>query len=257
MMWFNSKYFRFFFIPDLEALQFVGSSRYWSWSSVPSQPPFDPLFVCCYAVHPDGRTIFFSVDSDRRVDPTFRGGGERTEGKATGATFSFDVEALTWTFRGYWTLPILGQAHYDVELDAWVGFHDDKGLVCCCCCDVLPPAAGDEDVDRQPQPPARKLASGRLFRAKGKRHREGALVYMGHSTFCVVERVMAQELTREQLRRLDGPPRLLLYVRTFGLKYNKKGRLLVATCGRRACCYALAEGTSCELVFMSLGALWV
>lgn len=247
---------------NFEALHFAGGStssssrRYWSWSSVPSQPPFDPVFVCCYAVHPDGRTIFFSVECSDRIDPPFREGTGGNNQNA-GATFSFDVEALTWTFRGYWTLPISGQAHYDVELDAWVGLHDGKGRVCCC--DVLPPATGEEAVDRQPQAPPPKLATGRLFRTKGRsrRHREGALVYMGNSTFCVVERVMAQELTREQLRRLDGAPRLLLYVRTFGLKYNNKGRLRVATCGRRACCYALPDGTSCEPIFMSLRALWV
>ncbi|OEL37868.1 hypothetical protein BAE44_0001110 [Dichanthelium oligosanthes] len=153
------------------------SSRCWSWSSVPSPPRSSRLAA---------------------------GGND------AGITFSFDTEAAKWTFRGYWRLPFHGQAHYDVELDAWVGLHGEchrKGRVSCC--DVLPPATGDESIDRHQQAPPWKLARDGLFRAKGSRHRGGALVYMGSSTFCVVERVMEKELTREQWKKLDGPPRLL------------------------------------------------
>ncbi|CAL4953119.1 unnamed protein product [Urochloa decumbens] len=242
---------------NFEVLQFGSASRSWSWSSVPSQPPFNPLFVTCYAVHPDARTIFFSV-SHSGIDPPFR--RERRSGDDAGATFSFDTEAAEWTFRGYWTLPFHRQAHYDEELDAWVGLHEEdgrKGRVASC--DVLPPATGDVSADRSSQAPPWKLARERLFRVKGRRHRGGALVYMGGSKFCTVERATEEELTREQRKRLelDGrQPRLLLYVRTFGLKYGKKGRLQVATCGRRARCYTLPEGTSNDIIFWSLRALW-
>ncbi|CAO2196515.1 unnamed protein product [Urochloa humidicola] len=244
---------------NFEVLQFGSTSRCWSCSSVPSQPPFNPIYVTCYAVHPDARTIFFSVSDNSRIDPPFR--RERGSGDDTGATFSFDTEAAAWTFRGYWKLPFHRQAHYDEELDAWVGLHevdDRKGRVASC--DVLPPATGDESADRSPQPPPWKLARERLFRVKGRRHRGGALVYMGGSTFCAVERATEEELTREQRKRLelDGrQPCMLLYVRTFGLKYGKKGRLQVATCGRRARCYILPEGTSSDIIFCSLQALWV
>jgi hypothetical protein len=223
-------------------------SRPWSWSSVPSQPPFDPLHVCCYAVHPDGRTVFFSVAEYGRG----------------ASTFSFDAETARWSFRGNWTLPFHGQAYYDVELDAWVGLDDDcyrKGRVSSC--DVAPPATGgDEGVDRLERAPPSKLTKERLFRAKGRRCKGGALVYMGDSTFCAVECVTDGKLTREQRKRLelDGQqPRLLLYVRVFGLKYGKKGRLQVATCGRRARCYELPEGTRCacyDEIVMNIRALW-
>ncbi|CAO2181978.1 unnamed protein product [Urochloa humidicola] len=232
---------------NFEVLQFGSTSWSWSWSSVPSQPPFNPLYVTCYAVHPDARTIIFSVSDNSRIDPPHR--RERGSGNDddAGATFSFDTEAAVWAFRGYWKLPFHGQAHYDEELDAWVGLHevdDRKGRVASC--DVLPPATGDESADRSPQAPPWKLAREGLFRVKGRRHRGGALVYMGGSKFCAVERATEEEITREQRKRLelDGrQPRLLLYVRTFGLKYGKKGRLEVATCGRRARCYSLPEGT--------------
>ncbi|CAO2167447.1 unnamed protein product [Urochloa humidicola] len=145
---------------NFEVLQFGSTSRSWSWSSVPSQPPFNPIYVTCYAVHPDARTIFFSVSDNSRIDPPFR--RERGSSDGTGATFSFDTEAAAWTFRGYWKLPFHRQAHYDEELDAWVGIHDEederKGRVASC--DVLPPATGDESADRSPQPPPWKLARG-------------------------------------------------------------------------------------------------
>lgn len=249
---------------DFEVLRLgskSSSSRCWSWSSVPSQPPFEPLYVTCYAVHADGRTIFFSVSGSSYLDPPFARVAGST-GKEADATFSFDTEASKWTLRGYWKLPFHGQAHYDEELDAWVGLHDEydpKGRVSCC--DVLPPATGDESADTRQEAPPWKLAEDSLFRVKGRRHVGGALVYMGGSRFCVVERVVEEKLTREQWKRIDndidGPPRLLLHVRTFGLKYGKDGRLCVATCGRRAGCYSLPEGISYQEIFMTLRALWV
>ncbi|KAJ1286746.1 hypothetical protein BS78_03G375600, partial [Paspalum vaginatum] len=222
---------------SFEVLGLSSGSRSWSWSSVPSQPLFDPTYVYSYAVHPDGRTIFFSIPSSHHdLDPPFRRSSRSCDDNGRGATFSFDTEALKWTFRGYWSLPFYGQGHYDVELDAWVAIHDEFKGARLCCCDVLPPATGEDDVDRLQQAPARKLARDRLFRIKGgrRRHRDGALVYMGSSSFCFLERITDKVLTWEQL----------LYVRTFGIKYDNKGRLRMATCGRRARCYLLPEGTS-------------
>ncbi|KAK3162783.1 hypothetical protein QOZ80_1BG0093690 [Eleusine coracana subsp. coracana] len=236
---------------DLEVLRLGGrcSGAGWSWSSVPSPPPFDPLYVKCYAVHPDERTIFYSLCSSKHMDPAYARDHLRYRDD-TGATFSFDTETLEWAFRGYWRLPFDdGEAHYDAELDAWVGFdNNDAGDGRLCSCDVVPPATGDEDADRRAEAPPTKHCKDRLFRRKGRRrHGGGGLVYMGGTKFCVLECVTEKRrLTREEFRqviKMDARPRLHLYVRTFSLKYSNKGRLRVATCGRRARCYCLPEGT--------------
>ncbi|KAL6616585.1 hypothetical protein ACP70R_038855 [Stipagrostis hirtigluma subsp. patula] len=234
---------------------FGGGGRCRSWRSVPSPPPFYPGHVACYAVHPDGRTIFFSVYHGSHLEAPFARPRGRvcSDDDYAGATVSFDTETLKWTLRGYWKLPFEGQAHYDAELDAWVGLL--KGRICTC--DVPPPITGEEDAGEQPKP-AQKLGENQLFRHKGRRHRGGALVYMGSSTFCVLECVTKDEFTEEQWEKLRSPPPLLLYVRTFGLKYGKEGRLRMASCGRRAACYELPERTNDGEVFMfSLRALWV
>ncbi|KAL6616588.1 hypothetical protein ACP70R_038858 [Stipagrostis hirtigluma subsp. patula] len=237
----------------------LGGGRCRSWSSVPSPPPFDPDNVACYAVHPDGRTIFFTIyyASDLKAPFARPRGRVCSDDDYAGATVSFDTETLKWTLQGYWRLPFVGQAHYDAKLDAWVGLQDSgrKGRICTC--DVPPPIAGEGDAGEQPAP-AWKLGKNLLFRGKSRRYLDGALVYMGNSTFCVLECVTKEDFTVKQLRKLQAPPPLLLYVRTFGLKYGKEGRPRMATCGRRATCYELPEGTDYGEVFMStLRALWV
>lgn len=208
----------------------------WSWSSVSSQPPFDPHCTVCYAVHPDGRTIFFSTPM---------------------ATFSFDTERLKWTRRGSWTLPFEGRAHYDVELDAWVGLYCHPDLIGrICSCDVLPSTIGDGVIDKQA--PAWKLCEEEFFSKNKKRHKDGVLEYMGSSTFCILECVTQKLLTKEEKKKLTGPPRLLLYVRTFSLNYGKAGQLRKATCGRRARCYILPEGTSlCDFFEQTCRPFWM
>uniref|UniRef100_M8AKX1 DUF1618 domain-containing protein n=1 Tax=Aegilops tauschii TaxID=37682 RepID=M8AKX1_AEGTA len=43
-------------------------------------------------------------------------------------TFSFSTTTHEWTWRGDWRLPVVGHAHYDSELDAWLGLLDDGHL---------------------------------------------------------------------------------------------------------------------------------
>jgi hypothetical protein len=84
----------------------------WSWTAINSQLPFYNMQIVCYALHPDGRTFFVSSGSRQHKDRP--------------ATFSFDAERLKWTYHGDWLLPFDGQAHFDAELEAWVGLARDK-----------------------------------------------------------------------------------------------------------------------------------
>ncbi|KAG2659941.1 hypothetical protein PVAP13_1KG403000 [Panicum virgatum] len=108
----------------------------WSWDTVEPPPPFMSSVVSSYAVHPDGRTVFVSVWNWRPDIPGRIYGQESRR-----STFTFDMERLEWAHAGEWILPFKGRAHYDRELDAWVGLclyrEGDKRV---CCCDV-PPAA--------------------------------------------------------------------------------------------------------------------
>ncbi|GJN22501.1 hypothetical protein PR202_gb10067 [Eleusine coracana subsp. coracana] len=132
----------------------------WSWTAVVDAPPL-PFYnaqVSCYAVHPDGRTLFVS---------------------AGGGTFSFDADRLEWTHRGDWVLPFDGQAYFDPQLEAWVGLCGDRdkaGHLCSC------------NVTAEfTRPPYGKLCKDKLFDKKADLHRGAKLVYMGDSKFCLVE----------------------------------------------------------------------
>ncbi|KAL6645086.1 hypothetical protein ACP70R_016694 [Stipagrostis hirtigluma subsp. patula] len=75
--------------------------RGWAWDTLPDAPFDAGTATACHAAHPDGRTVFFSS----------HGAG----------TFSFDAGTGAWAWHGEWMLPFRGQAHYDAEVDAWVG----------------------------------------------------------------------------------------------------------------------------------------
>ncbi|EEE60998.1 hypothetical protein OsJ_14809 [Oryza sativa Japonica Group] len=87
----------------------------WSWRTSTSPPPFSGgRRITGHALHPDGRTIFVSVEKTHaRRHP----GDEDDE---EDGTFSYDTErGGKWTRRGGWRLPFKGQAHYDRHLNAW------------------------------------------------------------------------------------------------------------------------------------------
>lgn len=94
----------------------------WSWND--GEPPLRPPptmgydLMSSYALHPDGHTIFMST---------------------TGFTWSLDTRDGVWKELGPWSLPFVGQAYFDGDLDAWVGLHSDEdGYVCCCVPGRLP-----------------------------------------------------------------------------------------------------------------------
>ncbi|KAF7071679.1 hypothetical protein CFC21_076943 [Triticum aestivum] len=184
-----------------------------SWRRLPP-PPFKRERVTSHAVHPDGRTIFVSID-----------------GK-TGATFSFDTMASSprWTRSGSWKLPFKGPAHYDCDLDAWVGLARDPDMLGrLCSCDV--PSTDDDDGCRQL--PAWKLSKEKLFcQDPDEKHIGAALVCLGtgcRSKFCVVQCLSLDDREEGMYKEyLPERERYLLRLTTFSLAYDKNGDLRTA-----------------------------
>ncbi|TVU45029.1 hypothetical protein EJB05_04498, partial [Eragrostis curvula] len=123
------------------------SSPFWEELPVPTLEA--DHYLASYAVHPDGRTIFVSVK------PTRVGHDVTT----TPATYAFDT-AAGWTKQGDWALPFNGLAHYDADLDAWVGLAGDAHLECfrhICACDVVTPSSAGGGGEQQPCCPSWKM----------------------------------------------------------------------------------------------------
>lgn len=138
------------------------------------------------------------------------------------STYSFDADRLEFRYHGEWLLPFRGEAHYDGELDAWVGLSEEApGRVASC--DV--PSRRAEPVGEANERPDWKLSEERLFdlRFESTRHLGATLVYMGGgSRYCLVE-CCAQ-------RGDDDDPRCrrrVVQMTTFALKYGKKGELRI------------------------------
>ncbi|KAF8775917.1 hypothetical protein HU200_004051 [Digitaria exilis] len=176
----------------------------WSWKSVdalrPPAPAWRRRFVVSYAAHPDGHTVFVTT-RDASI-----GGG-------VAMTYAFDVERREWTPLGLWALPFLGQGHFDVELDAWVGLDEDPGYICAC---QVPSRSRYTTV-----PPESDKMEERLFGARDER----TLTYMGDSKFCLVVSVGLEDAEEEEESVYDREVR----VTTFGLKFDRKGELRTTT----------------------------
>ncbi|CAL4919037.1 unnamed protein product [Urochloa decumbens] len=163
--------------PPLDTPACGKKAREWYWLEI-ADPPFKRKHVTSYAVHPDGQTIFVSIKNG-----------------ASAATFSFETEEHggIWNRHGKWALPFDGRAHYDAELDAWVGLSGDPDSIgYLCSCDTVPAIP---DSGGGSQCPARKLSKEKLFSDDPTETHIGAtLVYMGgRSEFCLVQCVSIKE----------------------------------------------------------------
>nr|TKW42043.1 hypothetical protein SEVIR_1G357800v2 [Setaria viridis] len=192
-----------------------GSKAPWAWTAMEARPPFYASQVRCYALHPDGRTLFVSAGSRRR----HRSG-----------TFSLD-DRLEWTRHGDWLLPFRGQAYFDAELEAWVGLcgERDGGDGRLCACDVTPVAA------ELTSPPSPKLGEDKLFRRNPELHLGAKLVeFMFHKDD---EHLLRDHKVDVVDAYYNCPPqrRRVLYMTTFGLKYNKEGQLRTTLQRAHAC----------------------
>ncbi|PVH31225.1 hypothetical protein PAHAL_9G089400 [Panicum hallii] len=171
-------------------------AREWSWFEIPDRRSSAGMSdVTSYAMHADGQTIFVSIKKG-----------------ASAATFSFETEEHggVWHRHGKWALPFTGCAHFDSELDAWVGLSGELDSIGhLCSCDVVPANLDADGKDNQAlcmgspcvcmgQCPARMLSKEKLFsNDPTERHVGATLVYMGgRSKFCLVQCVS-----------IDGDPR--------------------------------------------------
>ncbi|GJM96574.1 hypothetical protein PR202_ga13427 [Eleusine coracana subsp. coracana] len=163
-----------------------GEHHVWSWYQCPARPSrggTSPPTRCT-----DGQTVLVS-----------------TERQGGAATFAFDTEADDME----WALPFDGRAHFDADLDAFVGLSrdpDTPGHLCSC--DAAPP--GND--------------------------------YMGRrSKFCLVQCVsmedgcIDEELAEEE-EGVPRPRRHMLRLTTFSLGYDKNGDLTTGkSCRVRYC----------------------
>jgi hypothetical protein len=196
----------------------------WTWKSGPPPPLStspEPYYVSGRALHPDGRTIFVSVKTG--------------DGKELG-TFSLDMESGAWTCHGDWCLPFKGLAHYDGDLDAWVGIRtvDHKEDYSChphlCSCDV--PALAGNGCTPAP-PPAWKVAEEKLtfIEAPLKSMYHRVLVPMrctgggAGGTFCLVELTLRPGVNSYR-GSIGDSDRWVLRVTMFRAKYGKSGELV-------------------------------
>ncbi|KAF7095301.1 LOW QUALITY PROTEIN: hypothetical protein CFC21_097501 [Triticum aestivum] len=169
----------------------------WSWKTLPPPPPTFHRRVNSYALHPDGCTIFMS-----------------TANFMLHGHYSFNTKDSVWRWHGEWALPFSGQAHFDRELNAWVGLHRDGYI----CCQVASPSCHSTT-------PTLQTTKEKLFCKDRKPHMGVSLSYVGMSKFCLVQRVEREGL-EEALARGDYAG-CVLHITLFGLKFNHKGELQI------------------------------
>ncbi|KAL6656309.1 hypothetical protein ACP70R_007135 [Stipagrostis hirtigluma subsp. patula] len=234
----------------------------WTWFKLPG-PPFQRNDVVSYAVHPDGLTIFVSIQESSSV-----------------ATFSFDTaedvirsDGCGWKQQGEWVLPFTGRAYFDYELDAWVGLSRGHGTIGhLCSCDVV-----HADSDGTWRCQGLKVSKEKLFSQDlAERHVGATLVHMGgdNSKFCLVEGISFKDKWADNMsdetdhrfvddrsvkcdenrvsdamdckleeQNVSQPSHSLFRLTTFSLKYDKEGALTTGK-SRRFRYYYLPEAIS-------------
>jgi hypothetical protein len=204
--------------------------------------PFESKYVASYAVHPDQQTMFVSVLGFDCI-----------------STFSFcTTGCLKWEERGDWALPFTNQAHFDLELNAWVGLSTIPNLVGhICTCNVASTTSDAEGSTGQCL--ARRLGKEYLLSNEPSEETIGFnLVYMGgKSCFYLVEAILISSIVDENAYGLyedegssytddddeEGPlitGRYLLRLTTFSLKFDENGDLTTDN-SRRVQYYNVSE----------------
>jgi hypothetical protein len=176
----------------------------WSWKTLPPPPPTFHGRVNSYALHPDGITIFMTTANKGRM-----------------GTYSFSTVDSAWTWHGEWALPFLGQAHFDSELDAWVGLHRDGSI---CACRVPSPSCHNTTPTTTLQLDC-QTTKEKLFGKGPERHMRASLTCVGAGKFCLV-RCVAREGVEEG-QALGDHNGCVIHLTMFGLKYNRWGELQI------------------------------
>nr|CAB3446056.1 unnamed protein product [Digitaria exilis] len=179
----------------------------------PQKLPLSPYGITAHAVHPSGRAFFVSAYCHR-------GWG----------TFWYDTELGDWTRHCSLKLPFIGQAHYDQDLNAWVGLHAQRdGHICAC--DV-------PDLNR-PAAPEWKFGKEKLFYEDPERHVDAKLVAMGGGgRFCIVEIMTMPGVDRKGC--IGDGDKCVLRLTAFRVEYDDDGELTV-TDRRPACWFMMSK----------------
>uniref|UniRef100_A0A0E0P949 Uncharacterized protein n=1 Tax=Oryza rufipogon TaxID=4529 RepID=A0A0E0P949_ORYRU len=228
-----------------------------------SPPPFSGgRRITGHGLHPDGRTIFVSVEKTHaRRHP----GDEDDE---EDGTFSYDTErGGEGTRGGGGPLPFKGQAHYDRHLDAWVGIGASSsgagGHPRLVACDVV--HLSDAADDPAPPPKWTACEETLTFLQGGalRERRVGGdpkLVPMGGGggTFCVVESAPRAGLELIGLGSLLGDgDKFELRVTVFHAKYGENGELLMTTTASAAAAASHTYAMSRYLSNFHAPAFWM
>uniref|UniRef100_A0A0D9ZKS2 Uncharacterized protein n=1 Tax=Oryza glumipatula TaxID=40148 RepID=A0A0D9ZKS2_9ORYZ len=235
----------------------------WSWRTSTSPPPFSGgRRITGHALHPNGRTIFVSVEKTHaRRHP----GDEDDE---EDGTFSYDTErGGEWTRRGGWRLPFKGQAHYNRHLDAWVGIGASSsgagGHPRLVACDVVHLSDAADDPAPPPKWTACEETLTFLQGGAPRERRVGGdpkLVPMGGGggTFCVVESAPRAGLELIGLGSLLGDgDKFELRVTVFHAKYGENGELLMTTTASAAAAASHTYALSRYLSNFHAPAFWM
>ncbi|XBH74690.1 hypothetical protein VPH35_101589 [Triticum aestivum] len=161
---------------------------------------------------------------------------DRDVNKATCKTFSFSTTSHKWTCLGDWRMPVVGHAHYDHGLDAWVGLDAvDDGYLCAG--NVL--SAPSEWKDGRD-----KLFCLDEDAAAGWSHVDTKLVPMsspqgGGSEYCLMERLRPKRNGDRYKCFADGE-NSLLRLTSFCVERGEEGEPVV-TARRRARSYNVSR----------------
>jgi hypothetical protein len=160
---------------------------------------------------------------------------------AASGTFSFSSATEEWTQRSELVMPVVGHAHYDGELDTWVGLSNaysdywndnTDGHLC---------AFSVTDAELECKVGTEKLLRLDEDIAAGWRHVDAKLVPIappqGGSKYCLMERLRPDGDDREQC--LGEGDKCLLRLTSFCLERNKDGDLV--TTARRARSYKISR----------------
>jgi hypothetical protein len=156
--------------------------------------------IQAHAVHPRGCTIYVS---------------------ASGDTFAYDTTSAgrwDWTRVGCWALPFEGHAHYNRQLNKWVGLHageDGDGTTGYLCACEVPSSNHGEDRPLRSAGSKEKI----LLDDPAKRRLDLKLVYMAErGEYCLFERLRREGAAENE--SLDDGEECVLRLTTFRLNYE-------------------------------------
>jgi hypothetical protein len=166
--------------------------------------------------------------------------------KVNVGTFTYGTRSGKWKRRGDWVLPFGGPAHYDNDMDAWVGLHrlEDSDDGCngsetisghLCACRVTSAACSSR------RPLEWKVSKETLFQADPDWRRISVqLVYMAErSEYCLVEHLSRQ--TEAGVVKMKDVLRLTF----FRVKYGEDGELITTMAYRPARLYEVPAYDEC------------